>query len=177
MNKLSVFLIAIVVIVVDRITKSIAQARLPLDIKSVTLIPNILYFTRTSNTGSAFGLFPGSTAILAGIAGLCTVAVIIYVLRQKSKLPALLAIGLALPLGGAAGNFYDRAFHGFVVDFIDFWFGKYEWPVFNVADSCICIGVALIAIYTLRAESDAAKAITSSQSTLVHKEQSLPNRE
>src|ERR1700722_10912684 len=111
MSKFGIFIIAVLVVILDRVTKIWASAKLPLDVQAVTLVPHVLFFTRTSNTGSAFGLFPGSTVILAAIAALCAIGVAIYVLRAKSKLPVLLAIGLALPLGGALGNFYDRAFH------------------------------------------------------------------
>jgi signal peptidase II len=171
MSKASIFLISALVVILDRLTKHFAAARLPLDVQAVTLIPHVLFLTRTSNTGSAFGLFPGSTAFLAVVAAVCAIGVAIYIIRAKQRLPVLLAIGLALPLGGAVGNFYDRAFHGFVVDFIDLWLGSYEWPVFNVADSCICIGVALIAIYTIRVEAHPAKLNAGSEPESAEMEQ------
>jgi signal peptidase II len=172
MNKATLFLLAALVIVADRLTKKLALARLPLDVRAVTLIPHTLFFTRTSNTGSAFGLFPGATSLLAAVALACAVGVIVYVVKAKESIPILLGVGLALPLGGAIGNFYDRAFHGFVVDFIDLWLGRYEWPVFNVADSCICVGVVLIAIYTIRLESHAARTSAGSKSDAVEVEPS-----
>ena len=150
MTKTTVFLLAAAVIALDQLTKRWAVANLALDTPSVVLISKVLYLTRTSNTGSAFGLFPGSTAILAIAALAAALGIVAYVVRQRSTLSPLLGIALALPLGGALGNCIDRARLSYVVDFIDLRIGTYQWPVFNVADSAICIGVALLAIVFLK---------------------------
>ena len=159
MNRFTTLLLAAFIFALDRATKIWAVRRLPLDQQGITLIHRVLYFTRTSNTGSAFGLFSHSTVLLAAGSLLAALVIAYYIARQRHLLPVVLGIALALPLGGALGNFYDRARHGSVVDFIDLRLGSYAWPVFNVADSAICIGVALLALYSFRTisnEDDAA---------------------
>lgn len=153
MTRTTLYLFALFVFALDQLTKRWVVMRLPLNEIGKVLIPNFLMLTRTSNTGSAFGLFPGSTLILAAAALIAVSAIIVYVARQKQGLSVLLGIALALPLGGALGNFIDRIRLGYVVDFIDARVGSYQWPVFNVADSAICIGVALLAIYYLRMDA------------------------
>ncbi len=150
MTRFTALLLAAFIFALDRATKIWAVHRLPLDQQGITLIQRVLYFTRTSNTGSAFGLFSHSTVLLAAGSLLAALVIAYYIFRQRHALPVMLGIALSLPLGGALGNFYDRARHGSVVDFIDLRIGSYEWPVFNVADSAICIGVALLALYSFR---------------------------
>jgi signal peptidase II len=154
MTRPTIFLLAALVLALDQLTKHWAVRHLPLDQIGVVLLPHVLYLTRTSNTGSAFGLFPGSTVVLAAVALIAATAIAAYVVRHP-MVPAALGIALALPLGGALGNFLDRVRIGHVVDFIDARIGSYEWPVFNVADSAICIGVAILAlIYAKQSVSD-----------------------
>jgi len=97
-------------------------------------------FTHTTNTGAAFGIFPNQGGFFVVIAIVVVVAIVLY----YRHLPAgswLVRIALGLQLGGAMGNLIDRVRLGYVTDFVDVGF----WPVFNVADSSIVIGVALIA--------------------------------
>jgi signal peptidase II len=101
--------------------------------------------TYTTNTGAAFGLFPNSGALFIVIAVVVVIAIFIYY-RQLATQQRLLRFSLGLQLGGALGNLLDRLTRGYVVDFIHFKF----WPVFNVADSCIVVGVALMAYFLLK---------------------------
>jgi signal peptidase II len=101
--------------------------------------------THTTNTGAAFGLFPSGSDFFAVIALVVILAILIYH-RQLATRQWLLRFGLGLQLGGAAGNLIDRLTRGYVVDFIYFKF----WPVFNVADSCIFVGVVLMAYCLLK---------------------------
>ena|SRR5579884_3845780 len=143
------FLLAIIVLLADQATKLWAMHHLVPDL-SRTIIPRVFYLTRTTNTGGAFGLFPSATSLLALTALAAVVGIIIYAARTRWPLPAIVGVALALPLGGAAGNFLDRVRLGHVVDFLDVRFGDYSWPVFNVADSAICIGVVLLAYSFIR---------------------------
>ena len=107
--------------------------------QTVPLIPPILHLTYVQNTGMAFGLFQGALGWLV----LCSIGVSIWLvleLRRRQARPRPLQWGLMLVLAGAIGNLIDRVWLGYVVDFIDL----RVWPVFNVADSCITIGVALL---------------------------------
>jgi signal peptidase II len=129
--------------VLDRVTKLLAQQHLA-DRPPVTVIPHVVDLTYTTNSGGAFSLFPQHPWIFfAASATVC--AVIIVIAWRLESLPT--AIGLGLVLGGALGNLTDRVLHGpgisgGVVDFIDF----HVWPVFNVADSCVVIGVIIVVV-------------------------------
>jgi signal peptidase II len=105
--------------------------------------------TYTTNTGAAFGLFPNGSVFFAVIAVVVALTILIYH-RQLDSHQWLLRLSLGLQLGGAVGNLLDRLIRGHVVDFIHFKF----WPVFNVADSCIVVGVALMAYFLLKEERE-----------------------
>ena len=134
------------VITADRVTKIFAERTL--QDGPVELIPGVLDLRYTTNPGGAFGLFGGIPWLFATISA----AVIVAIVISSRKLPATSsAIGLGLVLGGAVGNMIDRAirgpaFSGEVVDFIDL----QVWPIFNVADSAIMIGAAILLIAGLR---------------------------
>ena len=139
--------IALAVVVLDQIVKAIVRREIALN-ESITVIPGFFDLTRVHNTGTAFGFmnsteFPFKTVILACIAIGALAALAMY----AATLPAnqwLARIGLALILGGAAGNLIDRVTEGYVVDFVDlYWSGWHFWA-FNVADAAITVGVALM---------------------------------
>jgi signal peptidase II len=101
--------------------------------------------THVTNTGAAFGLFPDRSSLFVAIA-VIVVAAIIFYYRHLPASQWWIKVSLGLQLGGALGNLLDRLRLGYVVDFIDFKI----WPVFNLADSAIVIGVAILAYYLLR---------------------------
>lgn len=141
--------LALVVLALDQLSKHwIAGLFLPGDSRDI--LPGFFSLTYVRNTGGAFGILPAGTLALAGAALLAAGAIIVYVARLKSPLPSALAIALALPLGGALGNFADRVRLRYVVDFFDVHLGIHQWPVFNIADSAICVGVSLLAFYFWR---------------------------
>lgn len=111
----------------------------------------LLAITYITNTGAAFGLFPQGSAFFVVVAVVVAVAILVYH-RQVTTHQRLLRFSLGLQLGGALGNLLDRLIRGYVVDFIYFKF----WPVFNVADSCIFVGVALMAYFLLKEEKERA---------------------
>ena len=140
----------------DQIVKAIVRREIALN-ESIAVIPGFFDLTRVHNTGTAFGFmnttdFPFKTVILACIAIGALAALAMY----AATLPAsqwLARIGLALILGGAAGNLIDRITQGYVVDFVDlYWSGWHFWA-FNVADASITIGVALMILDLLGAGS------------------------
>jgi signal peptidase II len=137
----------LVILALDQITKEIVRRTLPLH-ASVTVIPGFVDFTHVRNTGAAFGLlnytdFPFKTPIIVAIAtaGLVGVAIYSASLAQHQLLSRL---GLALIIGGAAGNLIDRVFVGSVVDFVDVYWRTHHFWAFNVADSAISVGVAIM---------------------------------
>jgi len=137
----------VLVVALDQLTKWLVRTRVPLH-GSVEIIPNFLDITHVRNTGAAFGFlnavdFPGKTVVIAIIAICALVGVSIYAgtLTNRQVLPRL---AMALIIGGAAGNLIDRMFVGSVVDFVDAYWGSFHFWAFNVADSAITVGVALM---------------------------------
>lgn len=127
-----------VVVAVDQATKQLAATRIaPFD--KVDVIPG-LQFTNTRNTGVAFGALEGGGLIVAVLIGLSLSALIVYFVANRERDWLWLPVGLLL--GGALGNLADRAREGAVIDFID----PIAWPAFNVADSCIVIGVIVVVL-------------------------------
>lgn len=110
----------------------------------------------TYNAGAAFSFLSTGSGwqrwFLSGIAGIAALA-ITYMLR-KYRHERLFCWSLSLVLGGALGNLYDRITLGHVVDFLDFYVGDYHWPAFNIADSAICIGAALLIYESFRSKKD-----------------------
>ena len=132
---------------VDQISKFVVRSTIPLYAKHV-IIPNFLDVTHVQNTGAAFGLlnaadFPYKSAVMIGIATLALVAISIYA-RQLGAHERLSRYGLALILGGAFGNLIDRAIAGYVVDFVDVYWGEAHFWAFNVADAAITVGAILV---------------------------------
>ena len=150
------FLIAAVVVLLDRLTKWVVASTLPLH-ESLTVVPSFFHITHVENTGAAFGLFAESTAQwkVGALVGFSLIALVIVsvLLWKNSHSVSTMTIGLSLILGGAFGNLWDRMRAGHVVDFLDFHIGSYYWPAFNVADSAIVIGAVLLVSEILFARS------------------------
>lgn len=144
--------IAATIVVLDQITKALIVARLPLH-DSITVIPGMFDLTHVRNTGAAFGMlsraeFPYKPVVMTIVALIALAAVASYALSLPSA-QRMARYGLALILGGAIGNLIDRATMGYVVDFVDvYWRGIHFWA-FNVADSAITTGVALMMLDVL----------------------------
>ncbi len=139
-----VVLTAIAVIFVDQISKTLVYDKKP-DIH----IFWIFYFRYTLNSGAAFSLFSSSSVYVALIAAATVVVLIVFSIKTYSVLQA---IGFGLIIGGAISNLSDRVFRHLNNSVIDFIYTKY-WPTFNVADSCITIGIVVIIISYIRNES------------------------
>jgi signal peptidase II len=149
-NWLILFGIAALTLIADGIAKSIVVNNLMLN---QTWDPPILEpfakVTYTTNTGAAFGLFPRQGVLFVVIAVIVITAIIFYY-RHLPTGYGLARVALGLQLGGALGNLIDRLRQGYVVDFIDFNFWPmHNWPVFNLADSAIVVGVGLLAVTML----------------------------
>ena len=137
----------ILIVVLDQITKAVVRQVLPLG-ESRVVIPDVLDFTHVQNTGAAFGLlnaveFRYKPLVMIAIAALALVAIAAYS-TQLGFHEKLARFGLALILGGALGNLIDRAVFGYVVDFVDVYWGTTHFWAFNVADSAITIGAILV---------------------------------
>jgi signal peptidase II len=146
------YLIAILVILLDQVTKWLIVSKMAFG-DSIPIINNILYITSHRNRGAAWGILQGQMWLFYAIT-LVVIFAIIYYIQKAAKGKWLLGISLALMLGGAIGNFIDRVFRKEVVDFIHTFIFGYNFPVFNVADSSLCIGVVLLMIVMLRDERE-----------------------
>ncbi len=150
------FLIALFIVALDRATKLLVAKDIGLH-NSIPIIPRFFYLTHFENRGAAFGLFDDSHSqwkasllVLFSIAALIIVSTMLW--RSRHSM-ATTGIGLAMIMGGAIGNLWDRLFSGKVVDFLLVYIGSYEWPAFNVADSAIVIGAGLLLVEILFAKS------------------------
>jgi signal peptidase II len=139
--------VAVAVVAADQVTKRLAEDRLR-DQRSVPVVDDILRLTYVENRGAAFGLLQDQTTFFV-LVGILVIGVIAASYRYLPRSGFLLHLALGLQLGGAIGNLIDRIRQGYVVDFVDFGYRANWWPVFNVADSAIVIGVALLALNAL----------------------------
>jgi len=132
------FRIAILVVLLDQITKFIARSLIgPLD--TIRVFP-FLHLVNVRNEGAAFGLFKGFGNIpFISISLIAIVVVIVLLIRGRET-----RFGLALILGGAIGNMIDRITMGSVTDFVDVFAGRFHWPAFNVADSALTVGLVVM---------------------------------
>jgi signal peptidase II len=143
--------IAAAVFALDRWTKSIVSTNF-VPGESAIAIPHLLWWTYVQNTHGAFGMFGSQPALLIGLA-LVVLGLFAYAFRDAVSSSIVVRAAFGAIVGGAAGNIIDRIQHQYVVDFIDF---KTIWPnVFNVADSCITVGVAVLILSSLRRDQTA----------------------
>jgi signal peptidase II len=140
------YVLGILVLALDQVTKLIVESRLPMGVP-VVIIPGFfnLYYTR--NSGGAFGLFPNMAPILLVI-GIVAVVVMMLVFRRFRYEDKRLRLSLVLLITGALGNIIDRVRLGSVTDFLQLYISRFYWPSFNVADTSIVVGAFLLLIYT-----------------------------
>ena len=139
-------LVAAVVVILDQASKWAIVEWVPLYGK--VPINGFLNLTHQQNTGAAFSFLAGASGwqrwFFVVLATVVSAVLAVWLWRIRDSGPAILAAGLALVLGGAIGNLIDRIVHGYVTDFIQVWFGSWAFPSFNVADSAITVGAALL---------------------------------
>ncbi len=149
-------LIALVVVLLDRWTKHLVAQRIAL-YSHIQIIPGFFRLTHTENTGAAFSLFadspaPWKTALLIAFSVIALLVVSVLLWKNHHAHIAT-GVGLSLIMGGALGNLWDRLARGRVVDFLLFYYKRYQWPVFNLADSAIVVGAGLLVLEILFAKS------------------------
>ncbi len=146
--RLVFFIAALVVFILDRVTKVLAVKKLH---GVVSIIPGFFSLRLAENRGAAFSLFSGGNELLRKLFLIFVPAVVIfaifyYVLTRK-KLSFWVSVALGLMAGGAVGNLYDRILDGRVIDFMDFHFRQYHYPTFNVADVGVFVGTLLLLVF------------------------------
>ena len=150
-SSITVALVALIVLVLDHWTKSLVlHGFLPGESRLV--VPHLLWWTYVQNTHGAFGMF-GNSSVLLIVLALLVLTIFTFAFRDAVRRSLLVRIAFGMIVGGAIGNIVDRVQHHWVVDFIDF---RTIWPnVFNVADACITVGVALLVLSQLIREKRA----------------------
>ncbi|MGF7046176.1 signal peptidase II [Paenibacillus sp. DS2015] len=142
------YIIAFIAFLVDQGTKYLIATRMELR-EQIPVIGDFFLITSHRNRGAAFGILQDQRWFFIVITTIVVLAIIWYLQKVMHSKNKLLPLALSLVLGGAVGNFLDRMLAGEVVDFLQFNFGSYTFPIFNVADSCIVVGVALIIVDSL----------------------------
>jgi len=141
-NNLNLLIFSIFLLIIDQVTKALIVSRFDL-YESIPVVP-FFNLTFVVNYGFAFG-FLNSPSLNQIIVSIIILSIIIYFLYLLIKTQdRVFKICLVLILSGAFGNFVDRVFRGYVVDFIDIYVFKYHWPAFNIADSCISVGFVIL---------------------------------
>ncbi|MCL4402502.1 MAG: signal peptidase II [Acidobacteria bacterium] len=158
--RVRAYALAGLVFALDRISKWIIEQRVSMA-DTYSVIPGFFDIVHSQNKGVAFGLFNDSTSewrtvILVALSVLA-LAFVGAMLWQARTMEKLTVAGLALILGGAAGNLFDRVAWGRVTDFLEFYVGNLHWPTFNLADSAIVIGSGLLLIAMLRPNRQTAR--------------------
>src|SRR5205085_360640 len=155
------FLIALGVVLLDQLSKWLVMQKISLH-DTIAIVPGLFSISHLENQGAAFGLFADSpwqwkaaALILFSLLALSVVSVLLWRNGHKFSYGGL---ALALILGGAIGNLWDRIFQGHVVDFLHFYLGAHQWPDFNVADSAIVVGAILLVGEILFADAPEERA-------------------
>jgi len=139
------FLISILAVCLDQLTKLIVIANIKFE-SAVSVINGFFYITNIRNSGAAWSILQNGRIFFIILTPIVMAFICYYLYKANNW---VLKTALSLILGGAFGNFIDRLFRGSVVDFLEFHFGTYRFPVFNLADSCVVIGTTLLAIYLI----------------------------
>ena len=160
MKRVHYLILSAVVIILDLWTKHLVLKSIPLH-EAIPVIPNFFQLVHVRNTGAAFGIGANASSslvpILLNVGAIAVFCVVLVYAFRTAVTDRVLQTGLHLILGGAIGNLVDRFRFGYVVDFLDVYVGRHHWPAFNVADSAICIGIALL-FFDMRKKPDTSAA-------------------
>lgn len=141
-------LILVAAVVVDQFTKHLVATNMQL-FQSIQIIPGFFSLTYIHNTGAAWSILEGKTIFFI-IIGIVAIVILAAFYRHLGKHEYADRIGIILMIAGTIGNLIDRFLHVYVIDFLDFYIFNYNFPVFNIADTCLVIGVFIILISELR---------------------------
>lgn len=144
-----IFIISLIIFILDQITKSLISTYLKLN-ESIEIIKDFFYIRYINNKGASWGILENNRILLIGLSIIAIIMIIRY--SYSFKKTKLNTYGFGLLLGGILGNLSDRLIFGYVKDFLDFIIFRYDFPVFNIADISIVIGVVLLIISILKGE-------------------------
>lgn len=151
---LSLF-ITLIILIGDQLTKFIIRTQMTLG-ESFAVVPKFLYITSHRNNGAAWGILSGKMTFFYIITIIVLIALIVFYIKE-AKNNMLMQIAISLLFSGALGNFIDRVSSGEVVDFIDTVIFGYDFPIFNIADASLTIGVVLLIIVLLKDQNQKGK--------------------
>jgi signal peptidase II len=165
LKRIHYAIISLVIIVSDAWTKWLVSNRIDLH-ETIPVIPNLFQLVHVRNTGAAFGIGANADSrlvpLLLNTGAIAVFCVVVVYAMRSAVTDRLLQVGLHLILGGAIGNLLDRFRFGYVVDFLDAyiaWGGReHHWPAFNIADSAICVGIALLFLDMRRKPEESGEA-------------------
>lgn len=143
-NKNKVYLTSVIVLLIDQIVKLLIKTNMNLN-EEISIIPNFFSIQYLKNTGAGFSILENQTILLA-ITSIICISVIIYYLKKEENLTTAMYLSFGMVLGGILGNLIDRIVYQGVIDFLSFQIFNYNFPVFNIADIGITIGVLLLII-------------------------------
>ena len=144
-----IYITAIIIFIIDQISKVIISSYIGLN-SSVRIIKNFFYLTYTNNTGASFGILKNSRVLLIVLSIIALVILLRYISTFKETKYNILGLGFLM--GGIIGNLLDRVLFGYVRDFLNFYIIGYDFPVFNIADIFIVLGVFILIISILKGE-------------------------
>ena len=163
MKRVHYLILSAVIIVLDIWTKALVLKSIDLH-EAIPVIPNFFQLVHVRNTGAAFGIGANADSaivpLLLNLGAIAVFCVVVVYAFRSAVTDRLLQTGLHLILGGAIGNLLDRFRFGYVVDFLDVYIGRHHWPAFNVADSAICIGIALLFLDMRKKPDESGAAAT-----------------
>ncbi len=176
-SRSRLYLAALAIFALDQLTKGMIE-RLPAGI-NLTVIPHFFRLVQVFNRGAAFGFLQNSSSpyTLGSLIAVSLIALaVVFSLLWQSSMSRRSGWALAMILGGACGNLFDRILHGRVTDFLLFYLGRYEWPAFNVADSAIVIGATLLIweIAFQRHPEEQARPATEAETPVAKQTQTTP---
>ncbi len=148
MKKQTIFLLSSIFFALDLVVKQVIRLFLT---HSLPLIPHFLSLTYTENRGAAWGIFDQYPILLIGIA-IFFLWFLLHNIKQEAKIKKITGLAYALILGGLLGNLFDRLFFGYVIDYIQVFLGNYAFPIFNLADTFLVVGIILWIIKIIRGE-------------------------
>ena len=153
-----IWIVIVILIVLDQVTKSVVASN-PAVYGNIEVIPNFFYITFVRNTGAAWSMLAGQRAFLSLLAAVAIFFMLMFLLKEKKNGSRLTTFALGLMIAGAAGNLLDRLMLGYVRVFLNFYIFSYDFPVFNVADICLTIGVALLIFASLFEKDETKEAV------------------
>jgi len=145
---LIMLILSIIFVLIDIVSKIIVSNLMDV-YDSIIIIKDFFYITYVRNTGAAWSIFAGKTWLLIIVSLIIIGLICFYIYKNKPKSKKEM-VGYSLVLGGAIGNFLDRVIYGYVIDFFDFYIFGYDYPIFNVADIFIVIGVMILILCVWR---------------------------